>query len=144
MLIVLGIILYCIALAWCIIGVWYFCVSSIKLLLLMVNTGLPPNKAAYDQAMMLTFCSLSAYYLFFSRSISNAFHSLPMVKPIIIIGLFFFAGLSIVNYVVFHMTSSGHFEKTTLMITALYGIAIVRILMSFFFHKFPAEFWASR
>ena len=143
-LVFVGGLLYLIFMAWCIPGVWIFSLKAINLTFVMAETGLPPTKAIYDHNIMVIWFLLAGYYLFFSLSVSNIFWSIPIVKPIMIMGLSFYLGLTITNNVLFHITNSGIFDSTLLLVVGIVGISITRILMSALFYRYPVEWFAAR
>lgn len=143
-LVFIGRAAYLILLAWSIIGVWVFCFNAMKLMLLMANTGLPAHRLATDHTFYIGLFGLAAYYLFYSKSISNLFWSVPIVKPLLIMGLTFFIGLTVINNIIFYLCIALAPSSTVLFSVAAAGLVLTRIIMSQFFHRYPAEWFASR
>jgi hypothetical protein len=143
-LVFIGRTAFLILLAWSIIGVWAFSFKAIKLMLLMIDTGLPAYNQVTEHTYLIGLFGLAAYYLFYSKSISNIFWSFPIAKPIIVMGLSFFVGLTITNYIIFYICIALEPTTAQLYILAATGVILTRVLMSQFFKHYPAEWFASR
>ena len=138
-----GIVAYFITMLWCVFGVWFYTVQSLILMFQIVEHKAAPQILGSYNSKIAWF-GLAVYFLFYSKSISNFFHHLPVIKPMIVFGLVFFAGISATNNILCLMVNESFEDQNVLYIVAFSGFIGTRIMMSFLFNRYPAEWFAAR
>jgi hypothetical protein len=139
----IGLLGYLVFLGWAVIGVWPLCYYVLRSIVLMMTTGLPV--VVNVLGLLLPLSLLASYYSLSSPLIGRVFfRHFFLLRPILIVGTVFLAGLSLTHTVLFRALNAGLESRPTILAIGIAGIIVTRVFMSWLFKKIPVERLAFR